>query len=119
MEWKKPLESSEALKGKRREKSSRFNAQRWTVQTRGVSMGHVTDAGCAMPHDISRNHYGDHKKSKRRDVTLRHPGQSQRGSRFRGIQVLRSRAPANSSEAAPSQFGPGAVTSRDGWQSTP
>jgi hypothetical protein len=61
VEWEKPLESSEALKGRRCEKSSRFNARRWTVQTRGASMGHVTDASRATPHDVSRNHYGDRK----------------------------------------------------------
>jgi hypothetical protein len=44
MEWEKPLKSSDALKGKRCEKSSRFNARRWTIQTLGVSMGHVADA---------------------------------------------------------------------------
>jgi hypothetical protein len=32
VEWGKPLESSKALKGRRHEKSSRFNEPRWTVQ---------------------------------------------------------------------------------------
>jgi hypothetical protein len=44
MKWEKPLKSSEALKGKRRGKSSQFNARRWTIQKRGVLRGHVIDA---------------------------------------------------------------------------
>jgi hypothetical protein len=32
VEWEKPLESFEALKGRRHEKSSRFNEPMWTVQ---------------------------------------------------------------------------------------
>jgi hypothetical protein len=50
VDWEKPLESS---KGKKREKSSRFNARRRTVQMHGISMGHATDACQAMPHDAS------------------------------------------------------------------
>jgi hypothetical protein len=56
-EWKKPLESSEALKGMRCEKLSRFNARIWIDQMRVALMGHITDVSRAMPHDISRNHY--------------------------------------------------------------
>jgi hypothetical protein len=32
VEWGKPLESSEALKGRRHEKLSQFNEPRWTIQ---------------------------------------------------------------------------------------
>jgi hypothetical protein len=115
----KPLESSKALKGKKHEKSSRFNARRWTIQTRGVSMGHATDARRATPHDISRDHYGDHKSPS--DGTLRCGVQVSRsvGLDFEVVQVLRDQAPASDCGAAKNLFRPGVGTSRDGWQSSP
>jgi hypothetical protein len=57
-EWEKPLESSEALKGRRCEKPSRLNARIWINQTRVASMGHVTDIICAAQRDIPGNQYG-------------------------------------------------------------
>jgi hypothetical protein len=60
-EWKKPLESSEALKGMRCEKLRWFNARIWIDQMRVASMGHVTDVSCVAPCDGPGNHYGDRR----------------------------------------------------------
>jgi hypothetical protein len=57
-EWKKPLKSSEALKGRRCEKPSQLNARIWIDQTRVASMGHITDISCAAPRDSPGNQYG-------------------------------------------------------------
>jgi hypothetical protein len=51
-------------------------------QTRGVSMGRITDVGLISPHDVLWNHYGDRRVQVTRQDTaaLRWP---QRGIRTR------------------------------------
>jgi hypothetical protein len=76
VEWEKPLESFEALEGRRHEKSSQFNEPRWIVQhvtfRQDMSLTHATR------RFTRRTHYGHHKSpsdSRRWDVTLQRSGQ--------------------------------------------